>query len=88
MGLLVAVSMGGIAFLLADGSLKIGVVVAIAALMVVIGGALLGTLLPLTSQRLGVDPAVTTPLLTVLMDAASLLIYLAVAIAVLNLSAP
>ncbi len=51
-----------------------------------IGGALLGTLLPLASQRMGIDPAVTTPLLTVLMDAVSLLIYLGVALVVLNLA--
>ncbi len=86
MGLLVAVSMGGVAIILAKGSIAIGVVVGVAALSVVIGGALLGTLLPLASQRMGVDPAVTTPLLTVLMDAASLLIYLGVALAVLNLA--
>lgn len=85
MGVLIAVSMGGMAFLLSRGSLAIGVVIGIASIAVIIGGALVGTIVPIFSHRVGIDPAVTTPLLTVTMDASSVLIYFGVGLILLQL---
>lgn len=63
----------------------LGVIVASATVVVVLAGAIVGALVPMIFQRLGLDPAVSSgPFLTMTMDAASLLLYFSIAILVLS----
>lgn len=60
--------------------LPLAATVSISTLAVVVVGSLVGSLLPLAIQRLGLDPAVSsTPFIASLVDVVGLLIYLSVA---------
>lgn len=70
-----------------DDALVIGLAVSVSTVGVVLVGSLVGSLLPLAIQRLGLDPAVSsTPFIASLVDVVGLLIYLTVAGAILGLS--
>ncbi|MEE3220579.1 MAG: magnesium transporter [Planctomycetota bacterium] len=54
-------------------------------LLVVICGTLLGAIFPLLFQRVGLDPAImSTPFIAGIIDVVGILIYMAVAIALLG----
>jgi magnesium transporter len=58
----------------------IGMTVAVALLIVVVLGTLLGSMLPLILKRLGIDPATSsTPFVATLLDVTGLIIYFSVA---------
>jgi magnesium transporter len=66
---------------------QLATVVGLAMLAVVIMGAMIGMLLPFVLQRLKLDPATaSTPLITSVADVGGILIYFAIASAVLDLS--
>lgn len=70
-----------------DDPVVIGLAVSLSTVGVVLVGSLVGSLLPLFIQRLGLDPAVSsTPFIASLVDVVGLLIYLSVAGAILGLS--
>lgn len=83
LGLVFAVVVGAYAwFRYASVEVSASVAVAIAAGMTV--AALVGTLVPLTMRRLGVDPAIATgPFVTTAMDGLGLTLYLSIASALL-----
>jgi magnesium transporter len=63
----------------------VAVSVGLAILGIVLWAVLLGAMLPLLLQRLGFDPAtVSSPMVATLMDVSGLVIYLAVAVAILK----
>ena len=62
------------------GALQLAATVSCATLSVVVVGSLVGSLLPLAIQRVGLDPAVSsTPFIASVVDVVGLLIYLSVA---------
>ncbi|MBX3270192.1 MAG: magnesium transporter [Sandaracinaceae bacterium] len=68
-----------------DDPVLLGVAVSLSTVGVVMTGSLLGSLLPLGIQRVGLDPAVSsTPFIASLVDVVGLLIYLTIAGAVLG----
>lgn len=70
-----------------DDPMTIGLAVSLSTVGVVLVGSLVGSLLPLGIQRLGLDPAVSsTPFIASLVDVVGLLIYLSVAGAILGLT--
>jgi magnesium transporter len=78
----------GRAFFTGDSSdpIPLAAVVSISTLAVVIVGSLVGSLLPMAIQRVGLDPAVSsTPFIASLSDVVGLLIYLTVAKLVLGI---
>ncbi|MGQ9491526.1 MAG: magnesium transporter [Anaerolineae bacterium] len=65
---------------------QVAFAVATSLLLVVVWATTIGSLLPLIATRLRIDPAlVSGPLMSTLVDATGLLIYLSVAKAILNL---
>lgn len=71
----------------ADDPIVFGVAVSLSTIGVVLVGSLVGSLLPLAIQRIGLDPAVSsTPFIASLVDVVGLLIYMTVAGAVLGLA--
>jgi len=67
-------------------SLMISAVVSITLLFAIVLAASVGCLLPMGAKRLGLDPAVmASPMITTIVDAASLLIYFMIATAMLGL---
>ncbi|UJR85433.1 magnesium transporter [Sandaracinus amylolyticus] len=87
LGLVVGVLGFGRAFFTAEGpGVPLALVIAISIVSVVTVGSLLGSLLPLLIQRVGLDPAVSsTPFIASLSDVVGLLIYLSIARALLHL---
>ena len=87
LGLVVGALGFGRAFFTAEGGgVPLAMVVAISIVAVVTVGSLLGSLLPLLIQRVGLDPAVSsTPFIASLSDVVGLLIYLSIARALLHL---
>jgi magnesium transporter len=70
-----------------DDAWVIGLAVSVSTIGVVLVGSLVGSLLPLAIQRVGLDPAVSsTPFIASLVDVVGLLIYLTVAGAILGLA--
>ena len=68
-----------------DHALALAVVVSVSILSVVMVGSLVGSLLPLLIQKVGLDPAVSsTPFIASLSDVIGLLVYLGVATALLH----
>ena len=85
-GILLGVTMGLASWLLGflNGGYQIAGIVALAMATIVIVSSLLGVILPLVLQRLRVDPAMASnPLIASVMDILGLLIYFAIATAVL-----
>ena len=68
------------------GGPEVGLVVAIAMILVVVVGSMMGMLMPFLLARFKVDPATaSTPLITSIADIAGILIYFSVATAMLDL---
>lgn len=84
MAIITTILLFAMAFLI-NNLLPVAIVVGAAGLAIIVTGALTGALVPLIFQRLGIDPAVSSnPLLALVMDALSLLIYFSIALAVLR----
>ena len=84
LGLFFAVTIGGYAWL-RYGDPRIAASVAIAVISGMTSASLVGTLVPLTLRRLGVDPAIATgPFVTTAMDGLGVTIYLTVAMLLLG----
>ncbi len=87
--LLIAAACGvaaGVAGLLLLGGAGYGIIVAAAMFAAICVGTLLGSIVPLTFNRVGVDPAIASgPFVTTINDAISLLIYLGIATGMLQL---
>jgi magnesium transporter len=65
--------------------LELSIVVSLSVLCIVIWANLIGSLIPLVAQRLKIDPAlVSAPLITTLVDATGLVIYLTIAKSILT----
>jgi len=83
MGLVLGGFLGGVGFLRAffwDVPVGVPLVVALALVSVVTIGTLLGSLLPLLFQRIGLDPAVTsTPFVASLVDVMGIILYFEIA---------
>jgi len=85
LGLLLAVVAFAFALLLGNPA-DLALVVALAVIAVCTWANTIGAVVPLVAQRLGLDPAlVSAPLITTLVDATGLAIYLLIATAVLGL---
>jgi magnesium transporter len=85
LGVLLSVVALGIALLL-SGDLAIAFVVALSIIAICTGANTIGAVVPMIAQRFGLDPAlVSAPLITTLVDATGLAIYLLIARAVLGL---
>lgn len=87
-GLLLGVILAALA--LAIGSLLVGFAVAVAVALSVVAictwAAIIGSSMPLLARKVGVDPAVvSSPMVATLVDATGLLIYFAIARAVLGI---
>jgi len=68
------------------GGLEVALVVALAMICVVVVGSMIGVLLPMLLERLKIDPATaSTPLITSIADISGILIYFAIAVAILKL---
>ncbi len=68
------------------GGPEVGLVVAIAMILVVVVGSMMGMLMPFLLARFNIDPATaSTPLITSIADIAGILIYFSVATALLDL---
>ena len=70
------------------GQLRVALVVVASMFVTVIIAKCIGCLLPMTAQRLGIDPAImASPLITTLVDAVSLTVYFELATNFLKVSA-
>jgi magnesium transporter len=68
------------------GKLELGIIAAIASIIIVIVAAMLGAFAPLVFKRLGYDPAAASgPFLTLTMDATSITVYMLTALLVLKI---
>ncbi len=87
-GFLIGVILGGVAFGLAlalGNPPNLGLVVGLAILAICTWSNTMGAVVPIVAQRIGLDPAlVSAPLITTLVDATGLAIYLLIARAVLG----
>ena len=87
-GLLLGVTLGVIAFGRAElwgSGTQLSLVVALAILAICTWANTIGSLIPLVAQRFKIDPAlVSAPLITTLVDATGLAIYLLIAKALLS----
>ena len=69
-----------------DVGAKVALVVSFTMIMAVIFAKVVGSVLPVIAKKLGFDPAVmSSPFISTIVDAVTLLIYFTVASAVLNL---
>ena len=74
-----------LARILSSELMPIAIIVAVANVAIVVSAALIGALVPIIFHRLGIDPAVSSnPLLALVMDGLSLLIYFSIAFTVLR----
>jgi magnesium transporter len=87
-GLLLGLLLGGIAFGRAElwgSGFQLSMVVALSVVAIVAWANTIGSLIPLLAQRFRIDPAlVSAPLITTLVDATGLAIYLGIAKALLS----
>ena len=86
-GVLLGLMLGAIAFPLVSlvFGVEFGIIIGLTLVLIVIWATVAGAALPLLAQRLGLDPAVlSAPIITTLVDATGLLIYLGIAVAVLS----
>jgi len=88
-GLLLGLLLGGVAFgraLLWGSTLPLAAVVGLTIIAICTWANTIGSLIPLVAQKVGVDPAlVSAPLITTLVDATGLAIYLLIAKVLLGL---
>jgi magnesium transporter len=85
-GILLGVTMGLASWVLGffKGDFRIALIVSLAMIAIVVSSSILGVILPVILQRLRVDPAVASnPLIASVMDIMGLVIYFAIARAVL-----
>ncbi|MFP3869540.1 MAG: magnesium transporter [Syntrophobacteria bacterium] len=91
-GLLMALSCGitiGIAAQIWHRNPTLGVAVGCAMGVVIVAASLMGTLVPIVFQRLGIDPAVSSgPFVTMVNDISGILIYLSISTALLKYIVP
>ena len=83
LGLTFALVLGGYALVsgggIHGGGLRLGLAIGSALVIIVICAATLGMLVPLTLNRLGIDPAVATgPFVTTAIDLIAILIYFSI----------
>ena len=82
-GALLGLLLGAVGFLRAEmwgTGIELSIVVALTLVAVVLWANTVGALIPLVAQRFKVDPAlVSAPLITTLVDASGLVIYLLIA---------
>jgi magnesium transporter len=87
-GLLIGLLIGAAAFaqaLWVTGTLQLAATIAVTILAICIWSTTVGSIVPIAAHRLGVDPAVlSAPLITTLVDATGLLIYLTIAKLILD----
>jgi magnesium transporter len=87
-GLLVGVMIGMVAFAQAywmTSDFKMGLVIAVTVCAICVWSTTVGSIVPIAAHRVGVDPAVlSAPLITTLVDATGLLIYLTIATLILD----
>ena len=88
-GLVLGAFLGAIGFgraLMWGNASDVSLVVALTLLFVVVTGTIVGAMLPLAFTRLGFDPAIaSSPFVSSLVDVAGIVIYLSIAIQLLNL---
>jgi magnesium transporter len=85
MGVLTVLLLSAIGFAHTDHARELAMTVGGAVFVIVIWGTLIGSMLPLVMQKLGLDPAASSaPLVATLMDVSGLTIYFAVAILLLS----
>ncbi len=88
-GLVLGALVGAVGFLRAwtfDGNAAMGLTIAVAMFLIVFWANSVGSLLPLLATMLGVDPAlISGPMMSTLVDATGLFIYLTVAQVILHL---
>ncbi len=96
-GIMCALTLGVVTFLkvwLIDGlllandavTLTVSLVVALSLALTIIVAKIIGAILPILAEKIGLDPAVmASPLITTLVDAISLIVYFLVASSVLNI---
>jgi magnesium transporter len=87
-GLLVGVMIGMVAFAQAywvTGDFKLALTIAVTVCAICVWSTTVGSIVPIAAHRAGVDPAVlSAPLITTLVDATGLLIYLTIAKLILD----
>jgi magnesium transporter len=87
-GLLIGLLIGSVAFgqaLWVTGSFRLATTIAVTLFAICVWSTTVGSLVPIAAHRVGVDPAVlSAPLITTLVDATGLLIYLTIAKIVLD----
>ena len=87
-GLLVGVMIGMVAFVQAfwvTSDFKMGLAIAVTVCAICVWSTTVGSIVPIAAHRVGVDPAVlSAPLITTLVDATGLLIYLTIAKLILD----
>jgi magnesium transporter len=87
-GLLVGLIIGIIAFIQAfwvTHDVKLALTIAVTVLVICVWSTTVGSIVPIVAHRFGVDPAVlSAPLITTLVDATGLLIYLTIAKLILD----
>ncbi len=87
-GLLIGVMIGIIAFIQAfwvTHEVKLALTIAVTVLVICVWSTTVGSIVPIVAHRFGVDPAVlSAPLITTLVDATGLLIYLTIAKLILD----
>lgn len=86
MGIILAILAFLVAIIVIDSSnIKVAYVVAISVMALVVWGCVLGGTLPLIISRIGIDPAIiSSPLITTLIDFSGSLVYMLIAIWILN----
>ncbi|MCG8348667.1 MAG: magnesium transporter [Chloroflexales bacterium] len=85
LGLLLSLAAAGMA-LLGGNSPELAIVVALSVLAICVWANIMGALVPMLARRFGLDPAlVSAPLITTLVDATGLAIYLFIAKTILGL---
>lgn len=85
MGVLTVLMLSAIGFAHTEHAQELAMTVGGAVFVIVIWGTLIGSMLPLVMQKLGLDPAASSaPLVATLMDVSGLTIYFAVAILLLS----
>lgn len=89
-GLILGTMLGAVGLVRAyiwDGDMQLALVIGITLVVVCTWANTIGSLIPILAKRFGIDPAVVSaPLITTLVDATGLLIYLSIARLLLDLS--
>lgn len=86
LGLAFAVGLGGYTLLRWSEQPLLGVAIALSITVTVVAAAAIGTMVPITLNRLGADPAVATgPFVTTGIDAVAIVIYFGTCVAMLGL---